>query len=318
MQELLAIMETMARLLASGMEQTLENVVREIPLNYDLASASFDKTGDFHIDGVLGSGVAFSLTCLSARERMLMIWFRDGYEVEGRVAELTPSHGKRIHPSPRDDGYLVAYDLPGVNASFLVDGNTERISLMTCKGLAPEPQAQTSGEMTQFDRLMQLLGALRRQNVPCRLDRHAPDEVTVTFVWADQMVEYYFDEDGGWRWFSHFQRAPEVLDADGVMQLIDDCWRDVKGVVQDVAWAKVADPFARMLAFTRMLNAEGITWRMDTFDGKTVRFFMTLVGARLEACADADGLTFTAYMGSEEVLRHEELAALVPGLSLGD
>jgi hypothetical protein len=71
-----------------------------------------------------------------------------------------------------------------------------------------------------------------------------------------------------------------------------------------------------MLAFTRMLDSEGPTWRMDCFDGRCVRVFLTLIGVRVEAVVDRDGMTFIAYVGTEDVFHHHQLQALVPGLSL--
>jgi hypothetical protein len=69
-----------------------------------------------------------------------------------------------------------------------------------------------------------------------------------------------------------------------------------------------------MLAFTRMLDDEGITWRMDY--GRSARIFLTLVGLRIVAQFGADGMAFVAYIGNEDVFPHAQLQALVPGLAL--
>ena len=224
MQELLTIMDAMARLLASGVELTLENAIKHVPLHYDKTSGAVRKTGNFDILGVLENGAAFELSGAVSHGRMLMIWFRDGYAVEGSVAQLTPPHGKRIHPSPKDDGYLVAYKVSGVDASFMVSRSPERITLMTCEDRTPERPSLDLEEPTQFERIANLLSALRRQNVAYRLDRHAPDGLTVTFVWADRLIECCFEDDEGKMWFSHFAKEPEPLAADAVMKIIDEHW----------------------------------------------------------------------------------------------
>ena len=317
MKELLALMSSMARILASGGELTLDKVIRDLPSRFDEASGHVDPSGDFFIDGVLESGAAFNLSGLVSRRRMLMIWFREGYAVEGSVAQLTPHHGKRIHPSPRDDGYLVAYDLHGVDASFLVSPTPERVILMTCAQAPLPPPLRHDDKLTPFERLANLFEALQRQNVSYRLDRHGSEEVTVTFVWGQELIEAYF-ENGDKIWFSHFPKSPAPLDAEGVMKLIDEYWRDDerRGRRDHPNWAAVVDPFACMIAYTRMLDREGITWRMDSFDGWRVTVFLSLVSVRVEAYADRDGLTFTAYIGSEDVFPLEEMQAMVPGLSL--
>jgi len=56
--------------------------------------------------------------------------------------------------------------------------------------------------------------------------------------------------------------------------------------------------------------------RFRASDGRCVSIFLTLVGVRVEAYTDRDGMTFAAYIGTEAVFPHEELQALVPGLSL--
>ena len=139
MQELFSIMESMARFLASGEDFTLANARRHVALAYDEATGKTFKSGSFLIDGVLESGIAFRLTGVAQRGRMLNIWFKDGYAVEGHVAELTPPHHKSIHPSPVDSGYAVAYDLLGFKASFLVRPAPERIELMICEEAPTAP-----------------------------------------------------------------------------------------------------------------------------------------------------------------------------------
>ena len=317
MQELLSIMESLARFLASGEDFTLANAMRHVPLAYEEASGHVHPSGTFMIDAVLESGIAFRLTGVAQRGRLLNIWFADGYAVEGHVAELTPPLNKGNHPSPRDSGYVVAYDLLGMKASFLVSPAPERITLMTCEETPPAPPLRNPEEMTPFERVASLMLALQRQKVPYRLDRHGPDEVTVTFVWGLQLIEACY-ENGDKMWFSHFPRSPDPLDAEGVMKLIDENWRDPedRGRRKEPDWSAIPDPFARMLAFTRMLDEEGITWRMDSFDGRCVAIFLTLVGVRVECCTDRDGMTFAAYIGTEDVFPHEDLQALVPGLSL--
>jgi len=315
MQQLLSIMESMARFLASCEDFTLANAIRHVPLPYDEASGHVHQSGTFMIDGVLESGAAFRLAGVAQRERLLNIWFKDGYPVEGNVAELTPPFNKSIHPSPRDSGYAVVYDLPGVKASFLVSESPERISLMMCEEAAHRPTPRNQEEMTPFERFANLLTALRRQKVDFWLDRHGPDEVTVTFSWADQLIEACFETDDE-MWFSHFQKSRDPLDAQGVMQMIDDNWRDPPRKVhrEQPDWNGVKDPYARMLAFTRMLDDEGITWRMDY--GRSARIFLTLVGLRIVAQFGADGMAFVAYIGNEDVFPHAQLQALVPGLAL--
>ena len=317
MQELLSIMESLAKFLASGEDFTLANAIRHVPLAYDEATGKTFQSGAFMIDGVLESGIAFSLNGVAQRGRLLNIWFKDGYAVEGHVAELTPLHNKSIHNSPRDGGYAVAYDLLGMKASFLVTPAPERITLMTCEEAPPAPPSRSPEEMTPFAAFASLMTALQRQRVPYRLDRHGPDEVTVTFVWGQQLIEACY-ENGDNMWFSHFPRSPDPLDAEGVMKLIDENWRDPedRGRRKEPDWSAIPDPFSRMLAFTRMLDDEGITWRMDCFDGRCVSIFLTLVGVRVVAYTDRDGMTFAAYIGTEDVFPHEELQALVPGLSL--
>jgi len=317
MQELLSIMESMSRFLASGEDFTLANAMRHVALAYDEATAHVHQSGTFMIDGVLESGIAFSLTGVAQRGRMLNLWFKDGYPVDVHVAELTPPHHKSIHPSPVDSGYAVAYDLLGMKASFLVSPAPERVELMSCEEAPPAPPLHNPEEMTPFDHFASLMTALQRQKVSYRLDRHGPDEVTVTFVWGLQLIEACY-ENGDKMWFSHFPRSPDPLDAEGVMKLIDGNWRDEvdRGRRKEPDWSAIADPFARMLAFTRMLDEEGITWRMDSFDGRCVSIFLTLVSVRVEAYTDRDGLTFAAYIGTEDVFPHAQLQALVPGLCL--
>ena len=139
MLELLSIMESLARFLASGEDFTLANAKRHVPLAYDEATGHVHPSGTLRIDGVLQSGTAFRLIGVAQRGRMLNIWFADGYAVEGHVAEMTPPDNKSIHPSPRDSGYAVAYDLLGMKASFLVSPAPERITLMTCEEAPPAP-----------------------------------------------------------------------------------------------------------------------------------------------------------------------------------
>ncbi len=248
---------------------------------------------------------------------MLNLWFKDGYPVDGHVAELTPPHHKSIHPSSVDSGYAIAYDLLGFKATFLVRPAPERIELMSCEEAPPAPPSRNPEEMTPFDHFASLMTALQRQKVSYRLDRHGPDEVTVTFVWGLQLIEACY-ENGDKMWFSHFPRSPDPLDAEGVMKLIDGNWRDEvdRGRRKEPDWSAIADPFARMLAFTRMLDEEGITWRMDSFDGCCVSIFLTLVGVRVEAYTDLEGMTFAAYIGREDVFPHAQLQSLVPGLCL--
>ena len=317
MQELLSIMESMARFLASGEDLTLANVLRHVPLAYDEATGHVHPSGTLRIDGVLQNGTAFRLIGVAQLGRLLNIWFKDGYAVGGHVAEMTPPHNKSIHPSPRDSGYVVAYDLLGMKASFLVTPAPERITLMTCEEPPPASPLRSPEAMTPFRRFASLMLALQRQKVPYRLDRHRPDEVTVTFVWGLQLIEACY-ENGDKIWFSRFPRSPEPVDAEGVMKLIDENWRDPEDRRRRKGpdWSAIPDPLARMLAFTRMLDDEGITWRMDSFDGRCVSIFLTLVGVRVEAYRDRDGMTFAAYIGTEDVFPHEELQALVPGLSL--
>ena len=188
---------------------------------------------------------------------------------------------------------------------------------MMCEEAAHRPQPRNQEEMTQFENFANLLSALRRQNVDVRLDRHGPDEVTVTFLWADQLIEACFEHDDK-MWFSHFPKSPALLDAEGVMLLIDDNWRDPprKGRRDQPDWSGLTDPFARMLAYTRMLDDEGITWRMDSFDGRSASIFLTLVGVRIIARVDHVGMSFAAFIGNEDVFPHEQLQPLVPGLSL--
>ncbi len=317
MQELLSIMESMARFLASGEEFTLANARRHVALAYDEETGKTFKSGSFLIDGVLESGIAFSLPGVAQLGRSLNIWFKDGYAVEGHVAELTPPDDKSIHPSPKDGGYVVAYGLLGFKASFLVSPAPERITLMTCEEAPPAPPSRNPEPMTPFDHFASLMSALQQQKVPYRLDRHGPDEVTVTFVWGLQLIEACY-ENGDKMWFSHFPRSPDPLDAEGVMKLIDGNWREPedRGRRKEPDWSAIADPFSRMLAFTRMLDDEGITWRMDSFDGRCVSIFLTLVSVRVEAYTDRDGMTFAAYIGTEDVFPHIDLQALVPGLRL--
>ena len=134
-------MESLARFLASGEDFTLANAIRHVPLAYDEATGKTFQSGAFMIDGVLESGIAFRLNGVAQRGRLLNIWFKDGYPVEGHVAELTPPDNKSIHPSPRDGGYAVAYDLLGMKASFLVTPAPERITLMMCEEAPPEPKS---------------------------------------------------------------------------------------------------------------------------------------------------------------------------------
>ena len=317
MLELLSIMESLARFLASGEDFTLANAKRHVPLGYDEATGHVHPSGTFMIDGVLENGIGFRLTGVAQRGRLLNIWFKDGYAVGGHVAEMTPPDNKSIHPSPRDSGYAVDYDLLGMKASFLVSPAPERITLMTCEEAPPAPPSRNPEGITPFERFASLMTALQRQKVPYRLDRHGPDEVTVTFVWGSQVIEACY-ENGDKMWFSHFPRSPEPVDAEGVMKLIDGNCRDPedRGRRKEPDWSAIPDPFARMLAFTRMLDEEGITWRMDSFDGRCISIFLTLVSVRVEAYTDRDGLTFAAYIGTEDVFPHEELQALVPGLSL--
>ena len=76
-------MESLARFLASGEELTLANAKRHVPLAYDEATGKTFEFATFMIDGVLESGIAFSLTAVAQRGRLLNISFKDGYPVQG-------------------------------------------------------------------------------------------------------------------------------------------------------------------------------------------------------------------------------------------
>ena len=56
--------------------------------------------------------------------------------------------------------------------------------------------------------------------------------------------------------------------------------------------------------------------RFRASDGRCVSIFLTLVGVRVEAYTDPEGMTFAAFVGTEEVFPHAQLQPLVPGLCL--
>ena len=171
--------------------------------------------------------------------------------------------------------------------------------------------------MKTLHRLLDLIATLRRNQVDYRLDRYAPDGTTLTFVWADHLIEVAHYEDKVL--FSKFPQDPLKFDELGILNLIAEYWREgtAQVSVKNKEWLKINDPFARFLAFVTMLDEEGITWRLDAFDDQPLTIFFTLVAVRVEAFVGTSGMTFRVFIGSEDVFPEKELAALTPGLQLG-
>ena len=171
--------------------------------------------------------------------------------------------------------------------------------------------------MSSLDRLFKLLSALESNNIPNRLDRHGPDEVTVTFVWQDRLIEAEYDADS--MWFSHFRKDPKLIDANALMALLAERWRDEPDAPTSSSpvWLKTSEPLARLMAFTEMLDEKKIKWRLDSFSANQISVFFTVIDARVEANMDRAGLTFTVFDGSEDVFPEKDLPVLAPGLNLG-
>ena len=170
--------------------------------------------------------------------------------------------------------------------------------------------------MTTLNRLFHLISTFRRNHVSFRLDRYEPEGLTVTFVWADHLIEVAHYEDK--ILFSKFALDPRQFDDPGLLDLIAQHWGDGTGQspVKKREWLGIEDPFSRMFAFLEMLDDEGITWRMDAFDDRSITIFFTLVSVRVEAVVGTSGMAFRAFIGSEDVFPETDLAAVTPGLQL--
>ena len=171
--------------------------------------------------------------------------------------------------------------------------------------------------MSSLDRLFKLLSALESKNIPNRLDRHGPNEVTVTFIWQDHLIEAEYDADS--MWFAHFRKAPNLIDATALMAFLAERWHDETDAPTSSSpvWLNTSEPFEQLMAFTGMLDGKKITWRLDSLAPKRISVFFTVIDARVEANLDRAGLTFTVYDGSEDVFPEKDLPAVAPGLQLG-
>ena len=171
--------------------------------------------------------------------------------------------------------------------------------------------------MSSLDRLFKLLSALESKNIPNRLDRHGPNELTVTFIWQDHLIEAEYDADS--MWFAHFRKDPNLIDATALMTFLAERWHDEPGAPTSSSsvWLNTSEPFARLMAFTGMLDEKKITWRLDSLAANRISVFFTVIDARVEANLGRAGLTFTVYDGSEDVFPEKDLPVFAPGLQLG-
>jgi hypothetical protein len=151
---------------------------------------------------------------------------------------------------------------------------------------------------------------LECKGIAFRIDRHAPDGLTMTFIFQGSCIEASFEQE--LMNFSYFpiRTGPHSGEA-ALSRLISE----QSDNPLPVAVERATGVLDRCLSCLAMLKADNITYRIDQFAPDCLIVFFTLVALRGEVSVFQDRLELVTYAGPEDVYREADLLKFFPDLA---
>ncbi|MDB5596761.1 MAG: hypothetical protein JWM36_3722 [Hyphomicrobiales bacterium] len=164
--------------------------------------------------------------------------------------------------------------------------------------------------MDGFQRFFTFAAMLERKDIAFRIDRHAPDGLTVTFIFQGSCIEASFEQE--LMNFSYFSIRSGPHSGEAALSRLISEQSDNS---LPVAVERATGVLDRCLGCLAMLKADNITYRIDQFAPDCLTVFFTLVALRVEVSVFQDRLEFVTYAGPEDVYREADLLKFFPDLA---